>query len=140
MHLDKNKLMEVATPMSDESRSKMHQRKKDRYWKAASAAISAKVRRQLKVSGTTRVKLAESLEVTPANITRYLSGETNFELKTLVELERALDIEIINRSVIPEEDKRPVIIEVRYDYPLNDEWQSSEIGVGRNKNKYPIYG
>lgn len=140
MQLDKNKLMEVATPLSDESRSRMRQRKKDRYWKAASAAIAAKVRRQLKVSGTTRVKLAESLEVTPANITRYLSGETNFELKTLVELERALNMEIINRSVIPEEDKRPIIIEVRYDYPLNDEWQSSEIGVGRNKNKYPIYG
>lgn len=140
MQLDKNKLMEVATPLSDESRSRMRQRKKDRYWKAVSAAIAAKVRRQLKVSGTTRVKLAESLEVTPANITRYLSGETNFELKTLVELERALNMEIINRSVIPEEDKRPIIIEVRYDYPLNDEWQSSEIGVGRNKNKYPIYG
>lgn len=132
---DKNKLNGKAVALDEESRLRMNQRKKDRYWKAASAAIAAKMRRQLKATDTTRIKLAEALEVTPANITRYLSGDTNFELKTLVQLERALGIEIINRNVIPVKEKNPVVIEVHYESNACG-WIESEL----KKTKYPIYG
>lgn len=112
--VNKSRLKEVATPLNESARRRMMERKADRYWKAASSAIAAKVRRQLKITDTSRVKLAEILGVTPANITRYLNGTTNFELRTLVELERALGIEIINKDVIPIKRQTPVILNIEY--------------------------
>ncbi len=114
MVVNKSRLKEVATPLNESARRRMMERKADRYWKAASSAIAAKVRRQLKITDTSRVKLAEILGVTPANITRYLNGTTNFELRTLVELERALGIEIINKDVIPTKCQTPVILNIEY--------------------------
>ncbi len=99
--IDKKRLQEIAEPLSAEARETMQTRKADRYWRVASSAIAAKVLRQLRVKGMTRVQLAEALNVTPANITRYLNGKCNFELRTLVELERVLDVHIIDREVIP---------------------------------------
>lgn len=107
--MDKNKLNAIAVPLSDTDKARMQSRRQDRYWKLASSAIAAKIQRQLKVKGITRMKLAEMLDITPANITRYLSGETNFELKTLVEIERVLGIDIINRQIVPTHPQMPVI-------------------------------
>lgn len=114
MKFYKEKLNCVARSLSDGERDNMESRRKDRYWKVASSAIAAKVRRQLKATGTSRVMLAEKLGVTPANITRYLNGSTNFELKTLVELERALDLHIIDRSVVPVNHDNVITLEVKY--------------------------
>lgn len=114
MKFYKEKLNCVARSLSGGERDNMESRRKDRYWKAASSAIAAKVRRQLKATGTSRVMLAEKLGVTPANITRYLNGSTNFELKTLVELERALDLHIIDRSVVPVNHDNVITLEVKY--------------------------
>lgn len=120
MVVNKSRLKEVATPLNESARRRMMERKADRYWKAASSAIAAKVRRQLKITDTSRVKLAEILGVTPANITRYLNGTTNFELRTLVELERALGIEIINKDVIPTKRLTPVILNIEYTVSSNE--------------------
>lgn len=114
MEFNKEFLNKIARPLSKDERESMEARRKDRYWKAASSAIAAKVRRQLKVTGTSRVMLAEKLGVTPANITRYLNGTTNFELKTLVELERVLDIHIIDRTVVPKQENKIITLEVNY--------------------------
>jgi len=128
MRLDKEKLGKLAQPLDEKVRDRMERRRSDRYWKAASAIIAAKVLRQLKKRGMTRIQLAEKLDVTPANITRYLNGSTNFELRTLVELERTLDIEIINRNVIPVKDRVPVILEIEYTSNESD-WAESPSSV-----------
>ncbi len=120
MVVNKSKLREVATPLSEGSHRRMKERRADRYWKAASSAIAAKVRRQLKLTDTSRVKLAEMLGVTPANITRYLNGTTNFELRTLVELERALGLEIINKDIIPQKNPAPVVLNIEYRVSSDD--------------------
>lgn len=114
MKVSKTKLMAVAQPLSENGKRKMQQRRADRYWKAASSAIAAKIIRQLGVLGLTRVQLAEKLGITPANITRYLSGTTNFELNTLVEIERVLGINIIDRNVIPQNEFAHVKVVVEY--------------------------
>lgn len=128
MRLDKEKLGKLAQPLDEKVRDRMERRRSDRYWKAASAIIAAKVLCQLKKRGMTRIQLAEKLDVTPANITRYLNGSTNFELRTLVELERTLDIEIINRNVIPVKDRVPVILEIEYTSNESD-WAESPSSV-----------
>lgn len=101
MSMDKDKLNSLAMPLSEEESMRMDMRRRDRYWKRASSAIASKILRSIKEKGISRMKLAELLGITPANITRYLSGETNFELKTLVEIERVLDIHIIDRDIVP---------------------------------------
>lgn len=119
MKIDKDKLKNIATPLTDQEKRCMTCRKSDRYWKAASSAIAAKVLRQLKVLGKTRMQLAEDLGVTPANITRYLNGRCNFELKTLIEMERVLNIKIIDRNVIPVKEQKTVQIIIGQSYGFN---------------------
>lgn len=95
MVVNKSILKEVAIPLSKSAHSRMMERKADRYWKAASSAIAVKVRRQLRITDTSKVKLAETLGVSLVTLTDYLNGTANFDLCTLVKLERALGIEII---------------------------------------------
>lgn len=114
MNVNKEKLKAVAQPLPEEHAKRMQQRRADRYWRAASSAIAAKIIRQLGVLKMSRVQLAEKLGITPANITRYLSGTTNFELNTLVEIERALGINIIDRNVIPSSQTSQVNITIEY--------------------------
>jgi plasmid maintenance system antidote protein, XRE family len=136
MEVDKKRLKEVAVPLDKEAKKRMEDRKANRYWRAASSAIAAKVRRQLKVTNTSRVQLAEMLGVTPANITRYLNGTTNFELRTLVEIERALDIEIINRKVIPEEKATLLLVkEVEYT-SVTGSFDSQKIGYTKQSKLF----
>lgn len=91
----------LSRPFTSEERETARRRKSDRYWKAASSAIAAKIMRQLRIKGMTRVQLAEELGITPANVTRYLNGTCNFELRTLVDIERVLDLQIIDKNIIP---------------------------------------
>lgn len=114
----------MSQPMSESDRSARDKRRQERHVNAASAAISAKVLRQLKILGMTRVDLAEKLKVSPANITRYLNGRCNFELRTLVELERALDIHIIDRDVIPTRDIKPIKIVLEYKHSIETDGKS----------------
>lgn len=115
MKIDKDKLNEIAIPLDEQSRRRMDTRRADRYLYAASAAIAGKVIRRLNEIGMTRLQLAEKLGITPANITRYLNGKCNFELRTLVELERILEIHIIDRTVIPEKKENYIFnLQVKY--------------------------
>lgn len=110
MSVDKKKLKEIATPLPERSRQRMNQRREERRLHTTSAAIAAKVLRQMRMIGMTRVQLAEKLGITPANITRYLNGKCNFELLTLVEMEHVLGINIIDRNIIPPKQENQYFI------------------------------
>lgn len=112
MRIDKKKLDNIAVDLSPEQRSKMENRKRDRSWKKASAAIAAKIRRHLKTNGISQNELAEKLGITPANITRYLNGEANFQLSTIVDIEKALSISILDRDIIPRPEPPAPIVNV----------------------------
>lgn len=137
MKVNKTKLKEMAQPLPEESRSRMQQRRADRYWKAASSAIAAKIIRQMGILGVSRVQLAEKLGITPANITRYLSGTTNFELNTLVEIERVLGVNIIDRNVI--QNNVPDAMNITIEYVSKNNGQSTVNMVGLRNSKYFEY-
>lgn len=103
--INKDRLNSVARELTDNERQRMSERRKNRHWITASSAIAAKIKRQLRIKNITQLELAQILGITPANVTRYLNGKTNFELKTLVEIERAIGVHIIDRDVIPSENK-----------------------------------
>lgn len=114
-----DRLNNIARDLTLTERERMTERRKNRHWLCASSAIAAKIKRQLRILGLTQSDLAEMLGGTPANVTRYLNGQTNFELKTLVEIERKLGIRIIDRNVIPEEDsKSPSVLKVSYNFTI----------------------
>lgn len=69
--------------------------------------IAMKVKRSLRVKGMTQAQLAEAMDVDCAVISRYLSGKANLELKTIVKIEKALGINIIDREITP---KKPKVI------------------------------
>ena len=61
--------------------------------------IAMKIKRTLKVKGMTQAQLAETMGMDCAVISRYLSGKVNLELKTIVKIEKALGINIIDREI-----------------------------------------
>ena len=147
-----DKLNNIARDLTLKERERMKERRKNRHWLCASSAIAAKIKRQLRILGLTQSDLAVMLGVTPANITRYLNGQTNFELKTLVEIERKLGIKIIDKTVVPEDSKSSIILKVTYNYslPIFKESDSksecindSFIGInkiGKDKENLLVYG
>lgn len=72
-----------------------------------SVDIAFKILDQLDRLGMDKGDLAKKLGVTQACVTRYVSGRCNFTLRTLVQLERALDINLIDRESEPKQ-KEPV--------------------------------
>lgn len=130
----------VARELTNEERQVMENRRRDRHWMSASSAIASKIKRHLRVNGITNMEFADMLGITPANVTRYLNGRTNFELRTLVEIERVLGLHIINRDVVPRMEKQAVTIQViysRFDTESAEqvEYMSVNMPVGKNMNK-----
>ena len=120
VRIDIDKVNVLARELSDTERRRMDERRKNRHWISASSAIASKIKRQLKVKGISQLELAEMLGITPANVTRYLNGKTNFELKTLVEIERAIGVHIIDREVIPQEAaNKPLNVNVTFNIPVD---------------------
>lgn len=151
---DLDKLNAIARPLDDAMRARMEERRRNRHWQSASASIAAKVRRALRTQGITQAQLADTLGITPANVTRYLNGKTNFELKTLIELERALNIHIIDREVIPSQcpiekpKNKEHIFFISYastqtaDYGVSQpyqEWDEKEMEITAEKLEYYGY-
>lgn len=100
-----------GTDRRDELRKEIRQSLTD----AASGAIAAKIRRRLKMLDISNAKFAEMLGTHSPVVSKWLSGKHNFELKTLVDIERALDITIIDRNVIPLPELRQMNIGASFD-------------------------
>lgn len=65
------------------------------YWIAgAILEFTEDVVREMERQGITRMALAQTLDVTPAYVTKLLRGKVNFTLATMVRLARALNAEI----------------------------------------------
>ena len=108
----KDKIKNISRPATEEMKNKREKRKRERELVAVSTAIAAKVVRAMRIKGMKNSELAEALGVAPGNITRYLSGKVNFELKTLIALEKVLDISLINKDFISENEPHKPTVKV----------------------------
>ena len=91
--------MAIAEKPSDEAIKRRNQRKTERQLVLASTLIASKIARAMRMQNIKNVEVAKLLGVSPANVTRYLSGKANFELKTLIDIEKALNINLIDHSL-----------------------------------------
>jgi transcriptional regulator with XRE-family HTH domain len=57
--------------------------------------LALKIRRILREKGLSQYELAEKMYVSPAQITKILSGKENLGIKTISKIERALGVNLI---------------------------------------------
>lgn len=98
----RNKLNKDVVEYSNEERKALRLAAKEARMLAASGAIAAKIRRRLRILGMSNADFAAKIGAHPPMVSKWLSGRHNFELKTLVDIEKLLDIIIIDRNVIPQ--------------------------------------
>lgn len=65
--------------------------------------LAVKIANAIKAKGWKKSDLAKSLSKSPSEITKWLSGTHNFTYDTLCDLERALDINLINIEISKKE-------------------------------------
>lgn len=109
MMVNLERLKEVAVPESKEELAISADRRDNGDMYKASFRIAMKIRRALRVSKMTQAQLSEKMDVDPAIICRYLSGKANMELKTMVKIEKALGINIIDREISPKKTKMIIL-------------------------------
>ncbi len=67
-----------------------------------SLAISDKVLLALEAKGWSKAQLAEAMEKSPSEVSRWLSGMHNLTLKSIIKMESALGVELIHCEPIKE--------------------------------------
>ncbi|GEM66256.1 hypothetical protein SF1_42380 [Sphingobacterium faecium NBRC 15299] len=74
--------------------------------------IAFKIQYELKRRELTQLDLATTLNVTPQNISKLLKGD-DYKISTLVKIEQALKINLIDRDIFREKREHYIIIELK---------------------------
>ena len=104
MKFNVEKLKQMSRPMTEEEKKDIDFRRENREWLAISERLALKLRRILRTEGISQNELAARMEVTPAQVTKILSGKENLGLKTISKIEKAIGqnlIEVAAEEVQP---------------------------------------
>ena len=102
MKFNVEKLKSVARPMTQDEMTALDFLSDNADWLRLSAAIALKIRKILRQKGMQQAELANLLSVTPAQVSKFLSGKVNFELKTIAKIQSVLGEQIVE---VPLQDK-----------------------------------
>ncbi len=111
MKFNVEKLKQMSRPMTEEEKKGIDFRCENREWLAISERLALKLRRILRTEGISQNELAARMEVTPAQVTKILSGKENLGLKTISKIEKAVGQNLI--EVVAEEVQSVVEFENR---------------------------
>lgn len=106
MKFNVEKLKQMSRPMTDKEKKDIEFRKDNREWLAISERLALKLRRILRTEGIPQNELAVRMGVTPAQVTKILSGKENLGLKTISKIENAIGHNLIE---VTTEDCNPVV-------------------------------
>ena len=95
MAFNLNRLKEVAKQPSEKERNEAKFREENRDWLLKSALIALEIHRYLRQNGMTQSQLAEKMGISPAMVTKLLSGKENLSLKTVCGIERVIQLELL---------------------------------------------
>jgi transcriptional regulator with XRE-family HTH domain len=95
MGFNLSRLKEVAKQASEKEREEAKFRAENRDWMLKSALIALEIHRYLRQNGMTQSQLAEKLGISPAMVTKLLSGKENLSLKTICGIERVIQFELL---------------------------------------------
>ena len=96
MKFNAEKLKSIARPSTNEEKARRQYRRENAEWLNASAKIALNIRATLRKLGISQTELAHRMEVSPAQVTKILSGKENLGLRTIYKIESALGVEIIS--------------------------------------------
>ena len=95
MKFNANKLKELSRPLSMDEKEEIEFRKDNKGWLAISERLALKIRRILREKKLSQYELAEKMGVSPAQITKILSGKEKLGIKTISKIEQALEVNLI---------------------------------------------
>lgn len=104
MKFNVEKLRQMSRPMTEEEKKDIDFRMENREWLAISERLALKLRRILRTEGISQNEFAARMEVTPAQVTKILSGKENLGLKTISKIEKAIGqtlIEVVAEEIQP---------------------------------------
>ncbi len=90
MKFNLEKLQQLAQPLPDRERQQMENQIENRDWLLLSVRLALKIRSLMAEDGISQSELARRMGVTPAQVTKILSGQENLGLKTIAKVESAL--------------------------------------------------
>ena len=95
MGFDLKRFMEVAKPASEKELEEAKFRDENRDWLLKSSLIALEVRRYLRLNGMNQNQLAERMGISPAMVTKLLSGKENLGLKTICAIEKVIKVDLL---------------------------------------------
>jgi transcriptional regulator with XRE-family HTH domain len=95
----KDKLKEVVSKTPSKWLDDANWRQENQHWIEKSQRIALRILRELKDKKISQAALAESLGVEPQQISRILKGNENLTLKTISQIELALNVNLISIEV-----------------------------------------
>lgn len=111
-NLDIDTLDTISVSRTRKSREQRAAARKRNRMRIQSAKIAGDIMRVLREKGISRKDFAEMLDVTPACVTRYLSGDANFQLDTLVEIQAVLGVQIFARPELNQEKTKVIVLDM----------------------------
>ncbi len=99
MKFNLEKLKEISRPLSEKEKAEAEFREQNRDWLAVSEKLALKLRYVLRTENISQAELAKRMGVTPAQVTKILSGKENLGLKTICKIEKAIGISLIDISI-----------------------------------------
>ena len=100
------KIDEVAVDSSSDWQAEAIYRLDNKAWLQKSQSIALKILRTIRAQNLSQKELAQKLDVSPQQVSKWLKGNENFTLETIVKIESILKIELIsvNFEIIETED------------------------------------
>ena len=92
MAFNLNRLKEVAKQPSEKEREEARFRDENRDWLLKSALIALEIHRYLRLNGMTQSQLAEKLGISPAMVTKLLSGKERLSQENIKDIEAVIHI------------------------------------------------
>lgn len=105
IRMDAERLRAIARPEKETVKRREAREIADADFLTTAFNIAMQMRRGMRLAGINQLQLAEMMEVDPSVVSRYMRGKSNMELKTLVKIEKALGINIIDREIAPKRKK-----------------------------------
>ena len=99
MKFNHKKLQQIAKPLTEKERQEIEYHIENRDWLLLSVKLAMKIRRLINAEGISQSELARRMKVSPAQVTKILSGKENIGIKTIAKVESALGHSIMHVDV-----------------------------------------
>ncbi len=99
MKFNIEKLQEIAKPLPEKERRDMEYQIENHDWLLLSVRLALRIRSLMEAQGISQSELARRMGVSPAQVTKILSGHENLGLKTIAKVEAALGQPLFNIDV-----------------------------------------